>query len=79
MIEFDECMHGLPTGPGELLRTREQAFPPATVCEFQHGDVASIGGRGVLGVPLWGSLLVLVGPGGGAAWGVTPEPSAPYR
>ncbi|MGW0598901.1 hypothetical protein ACWD11_17365 [Streptomyces sp. NPDC002776] len=61
MIEFDErCMQGLTTGPGELLRTREQAFPPATVCEFQHGDVVSIGGRGVLGVLLWGSLLVMV-------------------
>ncbi|MFI9769694.1 hypothetical protein ACIHJG_22885 [Streptomyces sp. NPDC052415] len=61
MIEFDErCMQGLTTGPGELLRTRDQAFPPATICEFQHGDVASIGGRGVLGVLLWCCLLVMV-------------------
>ncbi|MFD6277606.1 hypothetical protein ACFWFI_18835 [Streptomyces sp. NPDC060209] len=61
MMEFDEqCMHGLVQGPGRLMRVRDQAFPPATVCEFQGGDVASVGGRDVLGTLLWGSLLVLV-------------------
>lgn len=61
MFEFDErCMQGMTQGPGRLLRVRDQAFPPATICEFQHGDVSSIGGRGVLSVLLWGSLLVMV-------------------
>ncbi|MEX3104898.1 MULTISPECIES: hypothetical protein [unclassified Streptomyces] len=61
MMEFDErCMHGLTTGPGKLLRTRDQAFPPATVCEFEHGDVSSIGGHGLLNVLLWAGLAVLV-------------------
>ncbi|WAZ26470.1 hypothetical protein STRCI_008051 [Streptomyces cinnabarinus] len=61
MLEFDErCMQGLTRGPGRLLRVRDQAFPPATICEFENGEVASIGGRGVLGVLLWGVLLVLV-------------------
>ncbi|MFI9048244.1 hypothetical protein [Streptomyces sp. NPDC053427] len=61
MLEFDErCMQGVTQGPGRLLRVRQQAFPPATFCEFQHGEVSSIGGRGVLGVLLWGSLLALV-------------------
>ncbi|WP_228044285.1 hypothetical protein [Streptomyces ferrugineus] len=61
MLEFDErCMQGLTQGPGRLLRVRDQAFPPATICEFQHGEVSSIGGQGVLEVLLWGSLLVMV-------------------
>ncbi|MBV7697545.1 hypothetical protein KWI83_18380 [Streptomyces sp. TRM70350] len=61
MLEFDErCMQGLTQGPGRLVRVRNQAFPPATICEFQHGEVSSIGGQGVLGVLLWGSLLVMV-------------------
>lgn len=45
MMEFDErCQHGLTQGPGRLLRVRDQAFPPATICEFQYGEVSSIGG-----------------------------------
>ncbi|MGW0792543.1 hypothetical protein ACWD04_31080 [Streptomyces sp. NPDC002911] len=61
MMEFDErCMQGLTQGPGRLLRVRDHAFPPATVCEFQHGEVASLGGHGVLNVLLWTSLLVMV-------------------
>ncbi|MFE4694435.1 hypothetical protein ACFRH6_30855 [Streptomyces sp. NPDC056749] len=61
MLEFDEqCMHGLVQGPGTLLRVRDQAFPPATVCEFQGGDVASVGGRAMLGTLLRVSLLVMV-------------------
>lgn len=61
MMEFDErCMQGLTQGPGRLLRVRDQAFPPATICEFQRGEVSSVGGHGVLGVLLWASLLVMV-------------------
>ncbi|MFF2732500.1 hypothetical protein ACFVS9_31900 [Streptomyces sp. NPDC058008] len=61
MLEFDEqCTHGLIQGPGRLLRVRDQAFPPATVCEFQGGDIASVGGREVLGTLLRGGLLVMV-------------------
>lgn len=61
MLEFDEqCMQGLTQGPGSLQRTRDQAFPPATVCEFQYGDVTSVGGRAVLGTALWICLLVLL-------------------
>ncbi|WP_329123775.1 hypothetical protein [Streptomyces sp. NBC_01465] len=61
MMEFDErCMQGMIQGPGELLRVRNQAFPPATVCEFERGEVVSLGGRGVLGGLLWGGLAVLV-------------------
>ncbi|WP_210570451.1 hypothetical protein [Streptomyces sp. GESEQ-4] len=61
MMEFDErCQHGLIQGPGRLLRVRDQAFPPATICEFQYGEVSSIGGGGVLNVLLWGSMLILV-------------------
>ncbi|MFE5813136.1 hypothetical protein ACFQ6S_06985 [Streptomyces sp. NPDC056479] len=61
MLEFDEqCSHGLVEGPGRLLRVRDQAFPPATICEFERGEVSSVGGSGVLSVLLWGSLLVLV-------------------
>ncbi|WEH40285.1 hypothetical protein OG233_12750 [Streptomyces sp. NBC_01218] len=61
MMEFDErCMHGITQGPGRLLRVRNQAFPPATVCEFQNGEVASLGGHGVLNVLLWAGLLFMV-------------------
>ncbi|MBC9714070.1 hypothetical protein H9Y04_16015 [Streptomyces sp. TRM66268-LWL] len=61
MLEFDErCAHGLTQGPGPLQRTRDQVFPPATVCEFAGGDVSSIGGHGVLNVLLWASLVVLL-------------------
>jgi len=61
MLEFDErCMQGLTQGPGRLLRVRKQAFPPATVCEFRHGEVTSLGGHGVLSVFLWVSLLVMI-------------------
>ncbi|MFG2502160.1 hypothetical protein ACGFSB_28605 [Streptomyces sp. NPDC048441] len=61
MLEFDErCMQGLVQGQGRLLRVRNQAFPPATVCEFEHEEVSSLGGWGVIGVLLWVSLLVLV-------------------
>lgn len=61
MMEFDErCMQGLTQGPGPLLRVRDQAFPPATICEFQDGEVASLGGHGVLNVLLWAGMLVMV-------------------
>ncbi|MET8983527.1 hypothetical protein ABZX85_49010 [Streptomyces sp. NPDC004539] len=61
MLEFGErCSQGLTEGPGRLLRTRNQAFPPATVCEFESGDVSSIGGRGPLNLVLWAGLAVLV-------------------
>ncbi|MEU1483270.1 hypothetical protein [Streptomyces sp. NPDC005752] len=61
MLEFDErCMHGLVEGPGRLRDVRYQAFPPSTVCEFQGGDVMSVGGRDVLGSLLWVSLSVVV-------------------
>ncbi|MFI1353332.1 hypothetical protein ACH4TV_07080 [Streptomyces sp. NPDC020898] len=61
MTEFDEqCMHGLVTGPGELRNVRDQPFPPATVCEFENGDVTSIGGGWVLGTFLWLSMIALV-------------------
>ncbi|MGP4005830.1 hypothetical protein [Streptomyces sp. 4N124] len=61
MLEFDErCMQGLTQGPGPFRRVRGQAFPPATICEFQNGEVSSIGGGGVLSVLLWGCMLTLV-------------------
>lgn len=61
MLEFDErCMQGLLTGPGELRNVRSQPFPPATICEFEHGDVTSVGGRWVLGTLLWLSMVTLV-------------------
>ncbi|WP_416974039.1 hypothetical protein [Streptomyces sp. 4F14] len=61
MLEFDEeCMQGLTKGPGQLLRTRYEAFPPATVCEFERGDVSSVGGHGPLNVLMWAGMLVLV-------------------
>lgn len=61
MMEFDErCMHGLVTGPGELRNVRDQPFPPATICEFENGDVTSIGGGWVLGTFLWLSMIALV-------------------
>ncbi|MER5753220.1 hypothetical protein [Streptomyces sp. NPDC002088] len=61
MLEFDErCMHGLTQGPGRLLRVRDQAFPPATICEFERGEVSSVGGSGVLSALLWVSLSALV-------------------
>ncbi|MEU5167217.1 hypothetical protein [Streptomyces mutomycini] len=61
MLEFDErCMHGLIEGPGRLRDVRYQAFPPATVCEFQGGDVLSVGGRAVLGTLLRAGLAVMV-------------------
>ncbi|MFJ8634808.1 hypothetical protein [Streptomyces sp. NPDC093568] len=61
MLEFDEqCQQGLIQGPGRLLRVRDRAFPPATICEFERGEVSSIGGSGVLSMLLWGSFLVLV-------------------
>lgn len=62
MVEFDErCMQGLTKGPGRFLRTRDQAFPPATVCEFDQGEVASFGGRAVPGTLLWAALAVMTG------------------
>lgn len=61
MLEFGErCTQGLTGGPGRLLRTRDQAFPPATVCEFEHGEVASVAARTPLGFLLWVCLAVLV-------------------
>ncbi|WP_405768671.1 hypothetical protein [Streptomyces sp. NBC_01538] len=61
MLEYDErCTQGLVTGPGELRNVRSQAFPPATICEFEHGDVTSVGGGTALGAFLWLSMLVLV-------------------
>ena len=61
MLEFDEqCAQGLVTGPGKLGDIRNRAFPPATICEFEHGDVTSIGGGFILGGLLWLSMLVLV-------------------
>ncbi|MEH0423704.1 hypothetical protein [Streptomyces sp. B21-083] len=61
MLEFDErCSQGLVTGPGKLRTVRNQPFPPATVCEFEHGNVTSVGGGLVLGGLLWLSMLVLV-------------------
>ncbi|MCK7621793.1 hypothetical protein MUU72_01385 [Streptomyces sp. RS10V-4] len=62
MLEFDEqCAQGLIRGPGRFLHARDRAFPPATVCEFEQGEVVSPGGQGVLSVLLWAGLLVLVG------------------
>ncbi|MFD7280870.1 hypothetical protein ACFV80_28430 [Streptomyces sp. NPDC059862] len=59
LLEFDErCSHGMVQGPGRLRDVRNQAFPPATICEFEGGDV-SAGGTGILGAVLWLSLLAL--------------------
>ncbi|WP_432123607.1 hypothetical protein [Streptomyces sp. C10-9-1] len=61
MLEFDErCMHGLVQGPGGLRRVRYRAYPPATVCEFQGGEVSSVGSGTVLAVLLWAAMGVLV-------------------
>ncbi|MFI7005206.1 hypothetical protein [Streptomyces sp. NPDC050145] len=61
MLEFGEhCTQGLTEGPGRLLRVRDQAFPPATVCAFEQGEVASVGGRAPLGFLLWAGLVVMV-------------------
>ncbi|MFE7515061.1 hypothetical protein ACFU8I_28080 [Streptomyces sp. NPDC057540] len=61
MIEYDErCMQGLVRGPGRLLRTRDQAFPPATVCVFERGEVSSLDGWPVLAALLRTALAVLV-------------------
>jgi len=61
MLEYDEqCMQGLVRGPGELLRTENRAFPPATVCVFERGEVSSLDGWGVLGPMLWIAMAVLV-------------------
>ncbi|MDI3422574.1 hypothetical protein [Streptomyces luteolus] len=62
MLEFDErCSHGMITGPGSFQRARYESYPPATVCEFSGGEVASVGGSGVLFVLLWVGMAVLVG------------------
>ncbi|QNP68561.1 hypothetical protein IAG44_03125 [Streptomyces roseirectus] len=62
MLEYDErCMHGLVEGPGKLLATRDQAFPPATVCEFEGGEVSTIGGHGPFNWLMWAGMAVLVG------------------
>jgi hypothetical protein len=61
MLEYDErCMQGLVTGPGELRNVRSRVFPPATICEFEQGDVTSVGGGPVLGGLLWLCMLILV-------------------
>ncbi|MFE0775108.1 hypothetical protein [Streptomyces sp. NPDC058861] len=61
MLEYDErCAHGMVQGPGRLLRTRNQAFPPATVCEFERGEVSSLGGSWLPETLLWAALAVLV-------------------
>ncbi|MFK0230736.1 hypothetical protein ACIQUL_33750 [Streptomyces sp. NPDC090303] len=61
MLEYDErCTQGLVRGPGELRRTRHQAFPPATVCVFERGEVSSLDGWPVLAALLWAALTVLV-------------------
>ncbi|MGW1116591.1 hypothetical protein ACWD5B_05700 [Streptomyces tanashiensis] len=61
MLEYDErCAQGLVQGPGGLLRTRYQAFPPATVCVFERGEVSSLDDWGVLGPLLRLALAVLV-------------------
>ncbi|MFF6955125.1 hypothetical protein [Streptomyces sp. NPDC008317] len=60
MMEFDErCAQGMTKGPGPLVRTRNQAFPPATVCEFRDGDVTSVGGGALLTGLLWAALLFM--------------------
>ncbi|MBD0737177.1 hypothetical protein [Streptomyces sp. CBMA29] len=60
MLEFDErCMQGMTKGPGPLVNTRNQAFPPATVCEFRDGDVTSVGGGALLTGLLWAALLFM--------------------
>ncbi|MET7573777.1 hypothetical protein ABZT04_35610 [Streptomyces sp. NPDC005492] len=62
MLGFgEECMQGLTKGPGRLLHVRNQAFPPATVCEFRNGDVTSIGGGWALGLLLWAALVTMAG------------------
>ncbi|MEU6843772.1 hypothetical protein ABZ930_18030 [Streptomyces sp. NPDC046716] len=62
MMEFDErCMQGLIKGSGALGDVRQQAFPPATVCEFAGGDVTSIGGRWPLAALLWLAMAGFVG------------------
>ncbi|MGA5493929.1 hypothetical protein ACPCSP_06140 [Streptomyces cinereoruber] len=61
MLEYDErCSQGLVQGPGGLRGIRNQAFPPATVCEFERGEVSSLGNAWVLGALLWVALVVLV-------------------
>ena len=58
--EFDEqCDLGLVQGSGPLLEIRRQMFPPAVICEYEHGEV-SAGGTGLLGAVIWLSLVGLV-------------------
>ncbi|MFP3987124.1 hypothetical protein U9R90_06395 [Streptomyces sp. E11-3] len=58
-LEFDErCAQGMVEGPGRLQDTRQQSFPPAVICEFEHG-VVSAGGTGLLGAVTWLSLAGL--------------------
>ncbi|MFJ4714948.1 hypothetical protein [Streptomyces sp. NPDC088785] len=62
MLEFHErCAQGLITGSGALGDIHDQAFPPATVCEFAGGDVTSVGGRWPLAALSWLALAGLVG------------------
>ncbi|KUL36954.1 hypothetical protein ADL22_23875 [Streptomyces sp. NRRL F-4489] len=62
MLEFDErCAQGITKGPGRFLRARHEAFPPATVCAYEHGEVASLGGSGALHLFLWAALAVMTG------------------
>jgi len=59
-LEFDErCSHGMVKGPGQLGDIRRQAFPPATICEYEGGEVAA-GGTGILGAVIWCALAGLV-------------------
>ncbi|MFG3035302.1 hypothetical protein ACGFYZ_00230 [Streptomyces sp. NPDC048330] len=81
MLEYDEqCMHGLTRGPGALLRTRYEAFPPATVCEFEGGDVSSLDSWVVLGPLLTlasAALLTCLFTALVAEW-FEPRPGAPW-
>ncbi|MCX4821377.1 hypothetical protein OG883_15985 [Streptomyces sp. NBC_01142] len=55
--EFDEhCARGMVEGPGRLLGFRRQTFPPAVICEYEHGEV-SAGGTGFFGVVMWICLM----------------------